>query len=118
MPPSVAQTHFEPAVLKKHGSYVMSALIYSAGASTPTTRMPGPNETLFRQREAEKRSVLQSHYLFGKLSPKHIDRLVSCIVEKSVRRGSIIFAKDDPGSSLFAIRKGAVKITAPSVDGH
>jgi CRP-like cAMP-binding protein len=118
MPPPVAQTHFEPAAPKKQGSYAMSALIYNAGASTPTTRMPGPNETLLRQREVEKRSVLQSHYLFGKLNQKHIDRLVSCIVEKSVRRGSIIFAKDDPGSSLFAIRKGVVKITVPSVDGH
>src|SRR5262249_7119089 len=82
------------------------------------TPMPRPNEPVLRQREAEKRSVLQGHYLFGKLSPKHIDRLVSCIIEKSVRGGSIIVAKDDPGSSLFAIRKGAVKITAPSVDGH
>jgi CRP-like cAMP-binding protein len=77
-----------------------------------------PDETVLRQRAAEKRGVLQKHYLFGKLSLKHIDRLASCIVEKSVRRGSTIFSKDDPGSSLFAIRKGTVKITAPSVDGH
>ncbi len=96
----------------------MSALIHNAGTSTPTTCMPGPNQTLLRLREAEKRGVLRSHYLFGKLNLKHIDRLVSCIVEKSVRRGSIIFAKDDRGSSLFAIRKGVVKITVPSVDGH
>jgi CRP-like cAMP-binding protein len=76
------------------------------------------NETALRPREAEKRGVLQKHYLFGKLNPKQIDRLVSCIVEKSVARGTIIFAKDDPGSSLFAIRRGTVKITVPSVDGH
>jgi CRP/FNR family transcriptional regulator, cyclic AMP receptor protein len=62
--------------------------------------------------------VLQSHYLFGKLDPNHIDRLASCIVEKSVRRGALIFAKDDPGSSLFAIRKGTAKMTVPSADGH
>jgi len=76
------------------------------------------NETALRPHEAEKRGVLQSHYLFGKLNPKQIDRLMSCTVEKSVARGTIILAKDDPGSSLFAIRKGAVKITVPSVDGH
>jgi len=76
------------------------------------------NETALRPREAEKRGLLQSHYLFGKLNPKQIDRLVSCIVEKSVARGTIIFAKDDPGSSLFVIRKGRVKITARSVNGH
>jgi len=75
-------------------------------------------ETALRPREAEKRGVLQSHCLFGKLNPKQIDRLVSSIVEKSVARGTVIFAKDDPGSRLFAIRKGTVKITVPVVDGH
>jgi CRP-like cAMP-binding protein len=80
--------------------------------------MLSPNETLRRRRDAEKRSVLQNHYLFGKLSPKHIDRLAACIVGKSVRRATTIFAKGDPGSSLFAICKGAVKATVPSVDGH
>jgi hypothetical protein len=77
-----------------------------AGVSARMTRMSGPNETVLRQREAEKRGVLQSHYLFGKLDPNHIDRLASSIVERSVGRGATIFAKDDPGSSLFAIRKG------------
>ena len=80
--------------------------------------MPGPNETVLRQREAEKRGVLQSHYLFGKLAPNHIDRLASCTVEKSVRQGAIIFTKDDPGSSLFVIREGTAKMTVPSADGH
>ena len=75
-------------------------------------------ETALRPREAKKRGMLQSHYLFGKLNQKQIDRLMSCTVEKSVARGTIILAKDDPGSNLFAIRKGAVKITVPSVDGH
>ncbi len=76
------------------------------------------NEIAFQPREAEKHGVLQSHYFFGKLNPKQIDRLMSCTVEKSVARGTVILAKDDPGSSLFAIRKGAVKITVPSADGH
>jgi CRP/FNR family transcriptional regulator, cyclic AMP receptor protein len=80
--------------------------------------MSGFKQTVFRQREAEKRDVLQSHYLFGKLDSSHIDRLASSIVEKSVGRGAIIFAKDDPGSSLFAIRKGRAKMTVPSADGH
>jgi CRP/FNR family transcriptional regulator, cyclic AMP receptor protein len=100
------------------GSYALGQLIYGGGESAIVTYMRRPNETVHRQREAEKRGMLQSHCLFGKLNPKHIDRLVSCIVEKSVARGSIIFAKDDPGSSLFAIRQGTVKITVPSVDGH
>ncbi|HLK83175.1 MAG TPA: Crp/Fnr family transcriptional regulator [Xanthobacteraceae bacterium] len=107
-----------PAIMTGSGSYTVSQPIYNAGASATITCMLGPNDTALRPREAEKRGVLQSHCLFGKLNPKHIDRLVACTVEKSVARGAIIFAKDDPGSSLFAIRKGTVKITIPSVDGH
>ena len=81
-------------------------------------REPIMNETALRPRGAEKRCVLQSHYLFGKLNPTQIGRLMSCTVEKSVARGTTILSKDDPGSSLFAIRKGEVKITVPSVGGH
>ena len=76
-------------------------------------REPIMNETALRPREAEKRSMLQNHCVFGKLSPKHIDRLVACIVRKSIPRGTNIFTKGDPGLSLFAIRKGRVKITVP-----
>jgi CRP/FNR family transcriptional regulator, cyclic AMP receptor protein len=75
-------------------------------------------ESLIRQRHVEKGSLLKKHFLFGKLNSKHIDRLASCMVVKVITRGITIFAKGDPGSSLFAICKGAVRITAPSVDGH
>jgi CRP/FNR family cyclic AMP-dependent transcriptional regulator len=92
--------------------------IGSAATSAIVLCMPGPSQTPSRQRDAEKRGILQNHYLFGKLSPKYIDRLASCIVGKAVARATTIFAKDDPGSSLFAICKGAVKITVPSIDGH
>jgi CRP/FNR family transcriptional regulator, cyclic AMP receptor protein len=92
--------------------------LYAAGRSAIISPMPSPNETVLRQRDAEKRSVLQNHYLFSKLNPKHIERLVFCIVEKSFRRGTTIFAKGDPGSSLFAVSNGAVRITVPSVEGH
>jgi CRP/FNR family transcriptional regulator, cyclic AMP receptor protein len=89
--------------------------LVNAGVSA---RLSSPKETVLRRRDAEKRGVLQSHYLFGDLDPHHIDRLASCIVEKSVRRGALIFAKDDLGSSLFAIRTGTAKMTVPSTDGH
>src|SRR5579871_2697333 len=95
----------------------MSQTVCSAHSSAIGLRMPASSPPP-RQRDAEKRGVLRNHYLFCKLSPRHIDSLASCMVSKAVRRNSTIFAKGDPGSSLFAICKGAVKITVPSVDGH
>src|SRR5215470_586342 len=86
--------------------------------SLPPVCDPPPVVGLPHVRDADKRAVLQNHYLFGKLSPTHIDRLANCIVGKSVPRATTICAKGDPGSSLFAIYQGAVRITVPSVDGH
>jgi CRP/FNR family cyclic AMP-dependent transcriptional regulator len=71
-----------------------------------------------QQRDAEKRAILRAHPLFGKLDSSHIDRLCSCTVSKSVKRATTIFSKGDPGSGLFAIHKGTVKISAPSIGGH
>jgi CRP/FNR family transcriptional regulator, cyclic AMP receptor protein len=99
-------------------SNIQPAAACYRGRVPPDQRGSIVNETALRPREAEMRGVLQSHYVFGKLNPEQIGRLMSCTVEKSVARGTIIVAKDDPGSSLFAIRKGLVKITVPSVDGH
>jgi CRP-like cAMP-binding protein len=63
-----------------------------------------------RSRVASKR--------IGSLSPDQIDRLGSCIVTKSVKRATTLFSKGDPGSALFAIHKGTVKISVPSIAGH
>jgi CRP-like cAMP-binding protein len=80
--------------------------------------MAAPKDTPPHFRDADKRAMLKNHYLFSKLSPKQIDRLAGCIVGKSIPRATNIFAKGDPGTCLFAICQGAVKISVPSVDGH
>jgi CRP/FNR family transcriptional regulator, cyclic AMP receptor protein len=69
-------------------------------------------------RDADKRALLKGTYLFGSLGARHIERLAACVVSKSVPRATALFAKGDPGSSLFAICRGTVKISSPSVDGH
>ena len=109
---AAARDHFEKT-RSQDTTFQKKTMMAARSGKAPTGR-----DKEFRFREAEKRGVLQSHPLFGKLDPNHIDRLASCIVEKLVRRGAIIFAKDDPGSSLFAIRKGTAKMTVPSVDGN
>jgi CRP-like cAMP-binding protein len=70
------------------------------------------------QGEATMREFLREHFLFKNLSSQQIDRLASCIVTKTVNCGATIFAKGDPGSSMFAICKGRVKIGVASRDGH
>jgi CRP-like cAMP-binding protein len=66
---------------------------------------------------ADKYTVLRGHYLFGTLTPQHIDRLCACTVTKTVKRGTNIYAKGDPGTSLCAIGEGTVNISVSTVDG-
>jgi CRP/FNR family cyclic AMP-dependent transcriptional regulator len=79
--------------------------------------MPAGRENHSQHRSADKRAILRDHYLFRKLTPQQIDRLGACIVGKTVKRGTHIFAKGDAGSSLFAIGTGTVRISVPSVEG-
>jgi CRP/FNR family transcriptional regulator, cyclic AMP receptor protein len=79
--------------------------------------MPSPRD-IPHFRDVDKRALLKDHYLFSNLSSGQIDRLAACIVGKSVPRGTNICAKGDPGSSLFVICQGTVKISVPSADGH
>jgi hypothetical protein len=37
--------------------------------------MSAPRKNRPRRRSADKRAILQDHYLFRKLTPQHIDRL-------------------------------------------
>jgi CRP/FNR family transcriptional regulator, cyclic AMP receptor protein len=80
--------------------------------------MTGPKDNPPYFRDADRRALLQNNYLFSKLSPRHIDRLAACVVGKSIPRATSIFARGDPGSCLFAVCQGTVKISVPSVDGH
>ena len=68
------------------------------------------------QRGVDKRAMLRDHVLFAKLTPAQIERLSNCIVSRSVKRGTNICAKGDPGTCLFAIGSGMVRISVPSGD--
>jgi len=65
----------------------------------------------------DKRAVLRDHPLFGGLDSGVIDRLAAYAHTKSVPAGTPIFAKGDPGTSLFAVCTGTVKISNQSHGG-
>jgi CRP-like cAMP-binding protein len=72
---------------------------------------PNPGGTL------DKRAVLRQHPLFAELDATVIDRLLSYAHTKSVAAGATIFRRGDPGTGLFAICRGSVKITNHSAEG-
>jgi len=63
-------------------------------------------------------SVLQSHPVFGAIEPAQLKRLSAYARSRRVPAGTTLFVKGDPGTALFAVTAGTVKITVPSVDGR
>jgi CRP/FNR family transcriptional regulator, cyclic AMP receptor protein len=61
-------------------------------------------------------AALQHHPLFGDLPRDDLERLSTYVSTRGFARGSTIFSKGDPGTSLFAICFGTVRISLPSPD--
>jgi CRP-like cAMP-binding protein len=67
---------------------------------------------------SDKRALLIANPFFRALDAAIIDRLVSHAVIRKVRKGVVLFRKDDPGSTLYAVCDGAVRISVPSKQGQ
>jgi CRP/FNR family transcriptional regulator, cyclic AMP receptor protein len=67
---------------------------------------------------AMKLSVLRRHPLFSGLPLRHTERLSTYASTRTYPRGATIFTKGDPGTSLFAVCSGTIRIAVPSPDGR
>ena len=70
------------------------------------------------QTSSQKVAKLREHALFNGLGPQVIERLSACATIRKLKSGTTIFSKDDPGTGLFAVISGIVKIRVPSPDGR
>jgi CRP-like cAMP-binding protein len=66
----------------------------------------------------DKRALLERHPIFAGLGSEMIDRLAAHAVTQVAKAGALLFSKGDPGSSLYAVCAGQVKISVPSADGR
>src|SRR6266480_4163816 len=79
--------------------------------------MPSRQENRRSLSASDKLALLRRHALFGVIAPELLERLSSYATTRAVHRGDSIFAKGDPGNSLYAVCSGTVKISVPSADG-
>lgn len=61
---------------------------------------------------------LRRYPLFAKLSEPELAQLVEGMRTRSFRRGETLFRKDDPGTHLYVVLDGAVKIALPGEFGQ
>jgi CRP-like cAMP-binding protein len=61
---------------------------------------------------------LRKHPYFADLEPDAFDQLCRYAKHTTLKRGATIASKGDPGTSLFAVISGTVKISVSSPDGR
>ncbi len=67
---------------------------------------------------SNKLSVLRKHPYFADLEPEAFDQLCRYAKHITLKRGTMIFSKGDPGTSLIAVISGTVKISISSPEGR
>src|ERR1700741_2755784 len=83
-----------------------------------TKRMPSNPPQKPSMGSGEKFSVLRKHPLFRDLDPAALDQLCRYAKTRAIKRGIIIFSKGDPGNSLYAVTKGAIRIGVIAAGGR
>lgn len=64
-----------------------------------------------------RRTALRCSPLFQAMRPGELDDILSFAIDRRVRRGQVIFQKGDSGSSMMAVLRGRVRISAVSAEG-
>ncbi len=62
-------------------------------------------------------AVFRQNPLFAQLSQAQLGQLVGLALHQHFRKGAVIFHEGDPGTALFIVEKGRVKILLSSPDG-
>jgi CRP-like cAMP-binding protein len=76
-----------------------------------------PEPAKARAPRLDKRTLLQRHPFFQAMDVRLIDRIVGHAVVRNVKSGTILFRKGDPGSWLYAVLSGMVRISTGSSSG-
>ncbi len=64
-----------------------------------------------------KRDALLASPFFKHMRLDELDEIIGFAAERRLPRGTMIFAKGDPGSSMMAVLAGRVRVSAVSADG-
>jgi CRP-like cAMP-binding protein len=63
-------------------------------------------------------ALLRDHPIFGAIDRAQLERLVSFARKRKVAAGTTIFVKGDPGTALYAVCTGTVKVSITASDGR
>jgi CRP-like cAMP-binding protein len=64
-----------------------------------------------------KREALLASPFFQTMRPEELDQVIDTAIERRVPRGTVIFTKGDPGTSMMAVLAGRVRVSSVSSEG-
>jgi CRP-like cAMP-binding protein len=65
-----------------------------------------------------KRDALLGSPFFERMLPHELDELIASSTERRTPRGTVIFSKGDPGSSMMVVLAGHVRVGSMALDGR
>jgi len=65
----------------------------------------------------DRQGLLAAHPLFKGLDRSLLEQLAPRAVMRHLKKGAVLFRKGDRGSSLYAVVRGSIRISAPSETG-
>src|SRR5712672_4597037 len=82
------------------------------------TRVPQDNTGEARGFPSSKLAVLRKHPIFCDLDAEAFEQLCRYAKHSTLKRGTTIVSKGDPGNSLIVVISGTIKISISSPDGR
>src|SRR5712672_1064815 len=82
------------------------------------TRVPQDNTGEARGFPSSKLAVLRKHPIFCDLDAEAFEQLCRYAKHSTLKRGTTIVSKGDPGNSLIVVISGTIKISVSSPDGR
>jgi CRP-like cAMP-binding protein len=74
--------------------------------------------TTVRISQQMKRDALLASPFFRHMKTEELDAIIGFAAERRAPKGTVLFTKGDPGSSMMAVLSGRVRVSAVSADGR
>jgi CRP/FNR family cyclic AMP-dependent transcriptional regulator len=95
-----------------------SPAAFPCSASWSLTAVPQQRTSEAHGFSSSKLSVLRKHPIFADLEPEAFEQLCRYAKHSTLKRGTTLFSKGDPGISLYAVIAGTVKMSISSSEGR
>lgn len=106
--------------------FALGAVIYYTASRALETRGAAvryPTRFLEYARERKQRDTRQMIELLSKsdllrhLPPEEVEQILTCVRNRELRPGEVVFRAGDPGDALYIVAQGTVEVLAPSPSG-